>query len=129
MKLLEYSVSENEIHLHYNNGYRKKHIILWRSTNVLYPDCNVEWDGTVVDAIRLSAYKLGIGSEECFIETIRPTPDVLWKEKHILWSNKMLCFVYEQQNEQDWKLFDNVFESLGWCVVRKGGYRHELDSN
>lgn len=124
MKSIFYIVGYDKIVFTIREGVKTKTINIIRDDSNLLnlEDCYLEWDGTVVSAIRSLLFKLNIKYDVCMIETINASPDVVWRWKqrnlvHInskysfMWTMEHLTSVYE-----DWEMLNKVFVRLGYAI-------------
>jgi len=127
MKTLNYTVYQDKIVcvVGCNNKTKTLNIIRDDSSLLSLDDCYLDWDGTVVDAIRSLLFKLHIKQDVCMIETIDASPDcsVLWKQRNLVYINSRYSFLYVMEHlsdvYEDWKMFNQVFEQLGYTVVNQ----------
>lgn len=127
MKSLSYTVYQDKIVcVVVDNNKTKTLNIIRDDSNLLgLEDCYLDWDGTVVDAIRSLLFKLHIRHNVCMIETINASPDCVWnwKQKHLVHINSRYSFMYVMGHPSDvyndWKMFDKVFSLLNYSVFRE----------
>lgn len=127
MKSLSYTVYQDKIVCVVvdNNKTKTLNIVRDDSNLLKIPECCLEWDGTVVDAIRSLLFKLHIRHNICMIETINASPDCVWnwKQKHLVHINSRYSFMYVMGHPSDvyndWKMFDKVFSLLNYSVFRE----------
>ncbi len=124
MKSIFYIVGYDKIVFTIREGVKTKTINIIRDDSNLLnlEDCYLEWDGTVVSAIRSLLFKMNIMYDVCMVETINASPDVVWRWKqrnlvHInskysfMWTMEHLTSVYE-----DWEMLNKVFVRLGYAI-------------
>lgn len=124
MKTLSYTVYQDKIVCVVvdNNKTKTLNIIRDDSNLLSLEDCYLDWDGTVVDAIRSLLFKLHIKQDVCMIETIDASPDcqLLWKQRNLVHINSRYKFMWTVDTNSElynnWKVFDKVFEHLGYVV-------------
>lgn len=124
MKTLNYTVYQDKIVCVVvdNNKTKTLNVIRDDSNLLNLEDCYLDWDGTVVDAIRSLLFKLHIKQDVCMIETIDASPDcsVLWKQRNLVHINSRYKFMWTVDTNSElynnWKVFDKVFEHLGYVV-------------
>lgn len=129
MKTLNYTVYQDKIVcvVGCNNKTKTLNIIRDDSSLLSLEDCYLDWDGTVVDAIRSLLFKLHIKQDVCMIETINASPDcsVLWKQRNLVHINSRYKFMWTVDTNSElynnWKVFDKVFEHLGYKVQMEYG--------
>ena len=129
MKALSYTVYQDKVVCVINENNKTKTINIIRDdSNVLkLPDCYLDWDGTVVDAVRSLLFKLRIKTDVCMIETIDASPDcqLLWKQRNLVHINSRYKFMCVMETLTDkyhkWELFSKVFEHLGYTVHMEVG--------
>lgn len=127
MKSLSYTVYQDKIVcVVVDNNKTKTLNIIRDDSNLLgLEDCYLDWDGTVVDAIRSLLFKLHIRHNTCMIETITASPDCVWnwKQKNLVHINSRYSFMYVMGHPSDvyndWKMFDKVFSLLNYSVFRE----------
>lgn len=131
MKSIFYIVGYDKIvfTIRENNKTKTINIIRDDSTILKIPECCLEWDGTVVSAIRSLLFKLNIKYDVCMIETINASPDVVWEwnQKNLVHINSKYSFVWTMESAEstyhDWEMLNKVFEKLGYVVE---GWRYEV---
>lgn len=124
MKSIFYIVGYDKIVFTIRENDKTKTINIIRDdSNILNLDySHLDWDGTVVSALRSLLFKLNIKYDVCMIETINASPDVVWRWKqrnlvHInskysfMWTMEHLTSVYE-----DWEMLNKVFVRLGYAI-------------
>ena len=129
MKTLSYTVYQDKIVCVINENNKTKAINIVRDDSSLLkiPECYLDWDGTVVDAVRSLLFKLRIKTDVCMIETIDASPDcsVLWKQRNLVHINSRYKFMCVAETLTDkyhkWELFSKVFEHLGYTVHMEYG--------
>lgn len=129
MKTLNYTVYQDKIVCVVvdNNKTKTLNVIRDDSNLLNLEDCYLDWDGTVVDAIRSLLFKLHIKQDVCMIETIDASPDcsVLWKQRNLVHINSRYKFMWTVDTNSElynnWKVFDKVFEHLGYVVHMEYG--------
>ena len=127
MKSIFYIVGYDKIVFTIREGAKTKTLNIIRDDSNLLSleDCYLDWDGTVVDAIRSLLFKLHIRHNTCMIETINASPDCVWnwKQKHLVHINSRYSFMYVMEHPSDvyndWKMFDKVFSLLNYSVFRE----------
>ena len=111
-----------------------------RTINIIRDDSNIlnldyshlDWDGTVVSAIRSLLFKLNIKYDVCMIETINASPDVVWrwKQKNLVHINSRYSFMWTMEHltdvYHDWEMLNRVFVQLGYKIE---GWEYELVSD
>lgn len=125
MKTLSYTVYQDKLVcvINENNKTKTLNVIRDDSNLLNLEDCYLDWDGTVVDAIRSLLFKLHIKQDVCMIETIDASPDcsVLWKQRNLVHINSRYKFMWTVDTNSElynnWKVFDKVFEHLGYVIV------------
>jgi len=134
MKSIFYIVGYDKIVFTIREGVKTRTINIIRddSTILKIPECCLEWDGTVVSAIRSLLFKLNIKYDVCMIETINASPDVVWnwKHKHLVHINSRYSFMWTMEHPsnvyKDWEMLNKVFEKLGYTIE---GWEYELVSD
>lgn len=134
MKSLSYTVYQDKIVcVVVDNNKTKTLNIIRDDSNLLgLEDCYLDWDGTVVDAIRSLLFKLHIRHNTCMIETITASPDCVWnwKQKNLVHINSRYSFMWVMKDATDvfheWEMLNKVMEKLGYVVE---GWRYELVSD
>lgn len=129
MKTLSYTVYQDKIVCVINENNKTKTINIIRDDSSLLkiPECYLDWDGTVVDAVRSLLFKLRIKTDVCMIETIDASPDcrLLWKQRNLVHINSRYKFMCVMEHPKDvshkWELFSKVFEHLGYTVHMEYG--------
>ncbi len=124
MKSIFYIVGYDKIVFTIREGVKTKTINIIRddSTLLKIPECCLEWDGTIVSAIRSLLFKLNIKYDVCMIETINASPDVVWewKQKNLVHINSKYNFMWTMENltavYEDWEMLNKVFETLGYAI-------------
>jgi hypothetical protein len=124
MKTIFYIVGYDKIVFTIRDGVKTKTINIIRDdSNILNLDYScLEWDGTVVSAIRSLLFKLNIGYDACMIETINASPDVVWewRQKSLVHINSKYSFVWTMEHltnvYHDWEMLNRVFEKLGYTI-------------
>lgn len=127
MKSIFYIVGYDKIVFTIRENNKTKIINIIRDdSNILkIPECCLDRDGTIVDAIRSLLFKLHIKQDVCMIETINASPDcsVLWKQRNLVYINSRYSFMYVMEHPSDvyndWKMFDKVFSNIGFVVERE----------
>lgn len=115
-----------------NNEDKRINIIRDDSSILKIPECCLEWDGTVVSAIRSLLFKLNIKFDVCMIETINASPDCVWnwKQKNLVHINSRYSFMWTMESAEstyrDWEMLNKVMEKLGYVVE---GWEYELVSD
>ncbi len=111
-----------------------------RTINIIRDDSNIlnldyshlDWDGTVVSAIRSLLFKLNIKYDVCMIETINASPDVVWDwtQKNLVHINSRYSFMWTMEHltdvYHDWEMLNRVFVQLGYKIE---GWEYELVSD
>lgn len=127
MKSLSYTVYQDKIVCVVVDGNKTKALNIIRDDSNLLglEDCYLDWDGTVVEAVRSLLFKLHIRHNTCMIETINASPDCVWnwKQKNLVHINSRYSFMYVMGHPSDvyndWKMFDKVFSLLNYSVFRE----------
>lgn len=131
MKSIFYIVGYDKIvfTIRENNKTKTINIIRDDSTLLKIPECCLEWDGTVVSAIRSLLFKLNIKYDVCMIETINASPDVVWEwnQKNLVHINSKYSFMWTMEHltsvYEDWEMLNKVFENLGYAIE---GWEYEV---
>lgn len=131
MKSIFYIVGYDKIVFTIREGVKTKTINIIRDDSNLLnlEDCYLDWDGTVVDAIRSLLFKLHIRHNICMIETINASPDCVWewKQKNLVHINSRYIFMWVMKDAtdvfHDWEMLNKVMEKLGYVVE---GWRYEV---
>lgn len=131
MKSIFYIVGYDKIVFTIREGVKTKTINIIRDDSNLLnlEDCYLEWDGTVVSAIRSLLFKLNIMYDVCMIETINASPDVVWrwKQRHLVYINSRYSFMWTMEHltsvYEDWEMLNKVFENLGYAIE---GWEYEV---
>lgn len=134
MKSIFYIVGYDKIVFTIREGVKTRTINIIRddSTILKIHECCLEWDGTVVSAIRSLLFKLNIKYDVCMIETINASPDVVWewRQKNLVHINSKYSFVWTMESVEstyhDWEMLNKVMEKLGYVVE---GWEYELVSD
>lgn len=134
MKSIFYIVGYDKIVFTIREGVKTKTINIIRDDSTLLnlEDCYLEWDGTVVSAIRSLLFKLNIKYDVCMIETINASPDVVWdwKQRHLVHINSRYSFMWTMEHltdvYHDWEMLNKVFVQLGYKIE---GWEYELVSD
>lgn len=129
MKALSYTVYQDKVVcvVVETNKLRTMNILRDDSEILGLGDYYLDWDGTVVDAVRSLLFKLRIKTDVCMIETIDASPDcsVLWKQRNLVHINSRYKFMCVAETLTDkyhkWELFSKVFEHLGYTVHMEYG--------
>lgn len=124
MKTLSYTVYQDRVVcvVIENNKLRTINIIRDDSSVLKIPECCLDWDGTIVSAVRCLLFKLRIKTDVCMIETIDASPDcqLLWQQRNLVHINSRYKFMCIAETLTDkyhrWELFSKVFEHLGYVV-------------
>ncbi len=134
MKSIFYIVGYDKIVFTIREGVKTKTINIIRDdSNILNLDYScLDWDGTVVSAIRSLLFKLNIKYDVCMIETINASPDVVWewRQKNLVHINSRYSFMWTMEHltnvYHDWEMLNKVIERLGYVVE---GWEYELVSD
>ena len=134
MKSIFYIVGYDKIVFTIREGVKTKTINIIRddSTILNLDYSHLDWDGTVVSAIRSLLFKLNIKYDVCMIETINASPDVVWewRQKNLVHINSKYSFVWTMEHltnvYHDWEMLNKVLEKLGYVVE---GWEYELVSD
>jgi hypothetical protein len=134
MKSIFYIVGYDKIVFTIREGVKTKTINIIRDDSNLLnlEDCYLEWDGTVVSAIRSLLFKLNIKYDVCMIETINASPDVVWDwtQKNLVHINSRYSFMWTMEHltdvYHDWEMLNRVFVQLGYKIE---GWEYELVSD
>lgn len=132
MKSIFYIVGYDKIVFTIREGVKTKTINIIRDgSNLLkIPEYCLDWDGTVVSAIRSLLFKLNIKYDVCMLETINASPDVVWewRQKNLVHINSKYSFVWTMEHltnvYHDWEMLNKVFEKLGYVIE---GWRYEVE--
>ena len=124
MKSIFYIVGYDKIVFTIREGVKTKTINIIRDDSNLLnlEDCYLEWDGTVVSAIRSLLFKLNIKYDVCMIETINASPDVVlrWKQRNLVHINSKYSFMWTMEHltsvYEDWEMLNKVFVRLGYAI-------------
>ena len=124
MKSIFYIVGYDKIVFTIRENNKTKTINIIRDdSNILNLDySHLDWDGTVVSAIRSLLFKLNIKYDVCMIETINASPDVVWewKQRHLVHINSRYSFMWTMEHltsvYEDWEMLNKVFENLGYAI-------------
>jgi hypothetical protein len=131
MKSIFYIVGYDKIVFTIRDGVKTKTINIIRDdSNILNLDySHLDWDGTVVSAIRSLLFKLNIKYDVCMIETINASPDVVWDwtQKNLVHINSRYSFMWTMEGDEstyhDWEMLNKVFEKLGYTIE---GWEYEV---
>ena len=134
MKSIFYIVGYDKIVFTIRENDKTKTINIIRDdSNILNLDySHLDWDGTVVSALRSLLFKLNIKYDVCMIETINASPDVVWnwKQRHLVHINSRYSFMWTMEHPtnvyNDWEMLNKVMEKLGYVVE---GWEYELVSD
>ena len=134
MKSIFYIVGYDKIVFTIREGVKTKTINIIRDDSNLLnlEDCYLEWDGTVVSAIRSLLFKLNIKYDVCMVETINASPDVVWDwtQKNLVHINSRYSFMWTMEHltdvYHDWEMLNKVFVQLGYKIE---GWEYELVSD
>lgn len=134
MKSIFYIVGYDKIVFTIRENNKTKTINIIRDdSNILNLDySHLDWDGTVVSAIRSLLFKLNIKYDVCMIETINASPDVVWrwKQRNLVHINSKYSFMWTMEHltnvYHDWEMLNKVFEKLGYTIE---GWEYELVSD